>query len=128
EGRDRAAVRRERRERRGPRGRSEPLLRASRGGHSPEVARVVVVTLGVTGRGEHDRLAVRCPRGIRVDEIAVGQLDGYAPVEPDHEDVRPPVVDEPLTVEPVLHRGDDPGGPGLTLLRLALRLPLAADR
>ena len=125
---DRTPVPRERREHDRPRGRGETLRRATLRRHAPEVARVVVVARGVTGRREHDRFAVGRPDRIGVDEVAVGDLNGARPVERDDEDVRAPIVREPLAVEPILHRGDDACRSRLALLLLALRLLLAADR
>ncbi len=125
---DRAAVRRERGEHDGPGRRGETLRCSSLGVHTPEITRVVVVTLRVTGRGEHERATVRGPRWIGVDEVTVGDLHRRRAVGRDDEDVRAPVVGEPLAVEAILHGCDDARGPRLALLFFAVRLALATDR
>jgi hypothetical protein len=110
EKRDRAPVGRERGQHDRPRRRREPLRISSLRRHAPEIARVVVVARGVTGRREHDRFAVGRPDGVGVEEVAVADLSWARAVERDDEDVRAPIVDEPLAVEAILHRGDDSRG------------------
>ena len=110
-----------------PVGPRHPVRGAALGGNEPDVAHVVVVALVVARGGEGEGAAVRRPGRIGVIVVALGHLARLAAVGGHREDLRPPVVGEPLAVEPVLERCDHARRPRLPLLLLGLGLHPAAD-
>ncbi len=77
--------------------------------HLPQVDRIVIVPIRMASGGENHRVSVRRPGRIVVVPVPIRQLTGFPLAIGRHDKhVPPPVVDESLAIEFVLHRGDDP--------------------